>query len=169
WEGWWYEEQEHLRTTGLAGKLLEIVLALRLQSRNFCRRYEHFCLLALLDFLSHHSWDVYADSIHSSKFTSVRFLDMVKILLAFIPTGWGMILICQVLRPFLPTALWRLVVSVARVYEIVFGVIVMAPVAFLSWMPGFQSMQTRILFNEAFSRGLQVFQIITGKRLKLKL
>ncbi|XP_039025026.1 callose synthase 12-like [Hibiscus syriacus] len=29
WEIWWYEEQDHLRTTGLWGKLLEIILDLR--------------------------------------------------------------------------------------------------------------------------------------------
>ncbi|XP_059439363.1 callose synthase 11-like isoform X2 [Corylus avellana] len=29
WETWWYEEQDHLRTTGLWGKLLEIILDLR--------------------------------------------------------------------------------------------------------------------------------------------
>ncbi|MBA0649084.1 hypothetical protein Goklo_016690, partial [Gossypium klotzschianum] len=29
WERWWYEEQDHLRTTGLWGKLLEIILDLR--------------------------------------------------------------------------------------------------------------------------------------------
>ncbi|KAI3710264.1 hypothetical protein L2E82_40042 [Cichorium intybus] len=28
WETWWYEEQDHLRTTGLWGKLLEIILDL---------------------------------------------------------------------------------------------------------------------------------------------
>ncbi|KAJ7948315.1 Callose synthase-like protein [Quillaja saponaria] len=29
WERWWYEEQDHLRTTGLWGKLLEIILDIR--------------------------------------------------------------------------------------------------------------------------------------------
>ncbi|KAM7277486.1 hypothetical protein ACFE04_019352 [Oxalis oulophora] len=86
-------------------------------------------------------------------------------LLAFIPTGWGMVLIAQVLRPFLQgTLIWEAVMSVARMYEILFGVIVMTPLAFLSWLPGVQSMQTRILFNDAFSRGLRIFQIITGKK-----
>jgi callose synthase len=44
------------------------------------------------------------------------------------------------------------------------GLIVMAPVAILSWLPGFQAMQTRVLFNEAFSRGLQISQIFAGKK-----
>ncbi|KAJ1434548.1 Glycosyl transferase, family 48 [Sesbania bispinosa] len=99
------------------------------------------------------------------EFTEFKFMDIFTSLLAFIPTGWGMILIAQVFRPFLQhTIIWIGVVSLARLYDILFGVIVMAPVALLSWLPGFQAMQARILFNEAFSRGLQVFQIVTGKK-----
>ncbi|GMY37364.1 callose synthase 11 [Fagus crenata] len=101
------------------------------------------------------------------KFTPFEFLDFVTSLLAFIPTGWGIILIAQVLRPFLQsTVVWDTVVDLARVYDMLFGVIVMAPVALLSWLPGFQSMQTRILFNEAFSRGLQISRILAGKKSK---
>ena len=82
------------------------------------------------------------------EFTRFTFVDAFTSLLAFIPTGWGFILIAQVLRPFLQkTILWDIVVSVARTYDIMFGVIIMAPVALLSWMPGLQSMQTRILFK----------------------
>nr|GMD93573.1 protein TOPLESS-like isoform X1 [Ipomoea batatas]GME14880.1 protein TOPLESS-like isoform X1 [Ipomoea batatas] len=61
------------------------------------------------------------------------------------------------------SVVWETVVSLARLYDMIFGLIVLAPLAFLSWMPGFQSMQTRILFNEAFSRGLQISRILTAK------
>ncbi|KAF7822986.1 callose synthase 12-like [Senna tora] len=99
------------------------------------------------------------------EFTDFRFMDIFTSLLAFIPTGWGLILIAQVFRPLLQrTIIWKGVIAVARLYDILFGVIVMVPVALLSWLPGFQSMQTRILFNEAFSRGLRIFQIVTGKK-----
>ncbi|KAK7272375.1 hypothetical protein RJT34_28919 [Clitoria ternatea] len=97
------------------------------------------------------------------EFTEFKFMDIFTSLLAFIPTGWGIILIAQVFRPFLQyTMIWNGVVFLARLYDILFGVIVMSPVALLSWLPGFQSMQTRTLFNEAFSRGLRIFKIVTG-------
>ncbi|GLT35126.1 hypothetical protein SLA2020_096050 [Shorea laevis] len=205
WERWWYEEQDHLRTTGIWGKLLEIILDLRF----FLFQYGIVYQLGIAD----HSTNIavyllswiyvlvvlgiyllisYARNKYGARehiyyrlvqflviilailviialleFTAFKFVDLFRSLLAFIPTGWGLLLIAQVFRPFLQSVrLWNLVVSVARLYEIMFGVIVMAPVAFLSWMPGFQSMQTRILFNEAFSRGLRIFQIVTGKKSK---
>ncbi|MFS8024254.1 putative 1,3-beta-glucan synthase [Helianthus anomalus] len=98
-----------------------------------------------------------------------EFLDLFTSLLAFIPTGWGFLLIAQVFRPILKnTWIWGTVVSVARLYAILFGVIIMTAVAFLSWMPGFQSMQTRILFNDASSRGLQIFKILSRNKSKVE-
>ncbi|KAG9130299.1 hypothetical protein Leryth_004210 [Lithospermum erythrorhizon] len=202
WETWWYEEQDHLRTTGLWGKLLEIILDLRF----FFFQYGIVYQLKITD---HHksitvyllSWvamifavalyivlayarDQYAVKQHIYyrlvqllvtvlsvlvillllEFTPFAVVDMFTSLLAFIPTGWGIIQIAQVLRPFLQTTVvWDTIVSLARLYDMLFGLVVMAPLALLSWMPGFQSMQTRILFNDAFSRGLQISRILTGK------
>jgi len=97
--------------------------------------------------------------------TKLKLVDLVTSLLAFVPTGWGLILIAQVLKPFLQSSIvWEMVIAVARLYEVTFGIIVMIPMAILSWLPGFQSMQTRILFNEAFSRGLQISRILAGKK-----
>ncbi|GMI88471.1 enhancer of edr1 3, glucan synthase-like 5, GLUCAN SYNTHASE-LIKE 5, POWDERY MILDEW RESISTANT 4 [Hibiscus trionum] len=201
WERWWYEEQEHLRTTGPWGRRVEILLDLRFFFFQYGMVYhlgiaDHSTSLVVY-FLSWiyifvafgiylvilYAWDKYAAKEHIYfrlvqfivinlglllivgllKFTAFKFSDLLTSLLAFLPTGWGLLLIAQVLRPFLQsTWLWPSVVYAARAYDIMFGVIVMTPVAFLSWMPGFQSMQTRILFNEAFSRGLRIFQIVTG-------
>lgn len=203
WERWWYEEQDHLRTTGLWGKLLEIILDLRFFFFQYGIVYQlgisahsHSIAVYLLSWiyvfvalglylLISYARDKYGAREHIYyrlvqflviilailiiiallEFTNFKFIDLFTSLLAFIPTGWGLLLIAQVFRPFLQaTRFWNPVVSVARLYDIMFGVIVMTPVAFLSWMPGFQSMQTRILFNEAFSRGLRIFQIVTGKK-----
>ncbi|TYI38586.1 hypothetical protein ES332_A02G038900v1 [Gossypium tomentosum] len=202
WERWWNEEQDHLVTTSLWGKLLEIVLNLRLfffqygivyhlgisgQSRSvFVYLWSLIFIFAAFGIYLTMSYvrNNYGAKKHIyvrlaefllmvlgillvialRQFTAFRYVDIFISLLAFIPTGWGLLSIAQVFRPLLRrTRLWDSVVSLARYYEIMFGVIVMGPVAVLSWMPGFQSMQTRILFNEAFSKGLQMFKIITEK------
>ncbi|ONI10429.1 hypothetical protein PRUPE_4G047200 [Prunus persica] len=203
WETWWYEEQDHLRTTGLWGKLLEILLDLRffffqygvVYHLNITRGNTSIAVYLLswiymvvavgIYIVIAYAQDKYAAKEHIYyrlvqllvimvlvlvtvlllEFTHFKFLDIVSSFLAFIPTGWGIILIAQVLKPFLQsTVVWDTVVSLARLYDLLFGVIVLAPVALLSWLPGFQSMQTRILFNEAFSRGLQISRILTGKK-----
>lgn len=203
WETWWYEEQDHLRTTGLWGKTMEIILDLRFFFFQYGIVYRlgiaggntsiavyllswiYMVVAVGIYIIMAYAGDKYAVKEHIYyrlvqllviavtiivivillEFTRFQFLDIVTSLLAFIPTGWGMILIAQVLRPFLQsTVVWDTVVSLARLYDLLFGVIVMAPVALLSWLPGFQSMQTRILFNEAFSRGLQISRIVTGKK-----
>ncbi|ESQ38092.1 hypothetical protein EUTSA_v10029468mg, partial [Eutrema salsugineum] len=203
WFTWWNEEQEHLKTTGVWGKLLEIILDLRF----FFFQYSIVYHLRIADnrtsigvYLV--SWGciigiaaIYITTIYGQKkysvkehikyrviqflvicltvlvvvlmlqFTKLTFVDLLISLLAFIPTGWGLISIAQVLRPFLiSTVVWDTVISVARLYDLCFGLIVMAPVAMFSWLPGFQNMQTRILFNEAFSRGLQISIILAGKK-----
>ncbi|KAL6567407.1 Callose synthase 11 [Orobanche gracilis] len=202
WETWWYEEQDHFRTTGLWGKLLEIILDLRFFFFQYGIVYHlnitggnRSIVVYLLSWIYlivavgiyiviAYARDKYAAKEHIYyrlvqfvvtaltvlvivlllHFTDVSAVDFVKSLLAFVPTGWGIILIAQVLRPFLQSSVvWETVVSLARLYDMIFGLIVMAPLAFLSWMPGFQQMQTRILFNEAFSRGLQISRILTGK------
>ncbi|PON49664.1 Glycosyl transferase [Parasponia andersonii] len=206
WERWWYEEQEHLRTTGLWGKILEVILDLRFFFFQYGIVYQlHIAAGSTSIAIYLLSWiyvlvafgiyvvvayarDKYAAKEHIYyrlvqflviilailviiallKFTTFNFIDIFTSLLAFIPTGWGLLLIAQVFRPvFQATRFWNTVVSVARMYDILFGVIIMVPVALLSWLPGFQSMQTRILFNEAFSRGLRIFQIVTGKKSKV--
>ncbi|XVE51335.1 hypothetical protein DITRI_Ditri02bG0031800 [Diplodiscus trichospermus] len=203
WERWWYEEQDHLRTTGLWGKLLEIILDLRFfffqygvvyqlgiasgrTSRTVYLSSWIFMVVAVgIYIIIAYARDKYEAKKHIYyrvvqlvvtifivllivlllEFTSFKFLDLLTGLVAFIPIGWGLISIAQVLRPCLQsTVVWETAVSLARLYDMLFGVIVIAPVAILSWLPGFQSMQTRILFNEAFSRGLQISRIISGKK-----
>ncbi|GFP98304.1 callose synthase 11 [Phtheirospermum japonicum] len=202
WETWWYEEQDHFRTTGLWGKLLEIILDLRFfffqygivyhlnitgNNRSiavYLLSWIYLIVAVGLYIIMAYARDKYAAREHIYyrlvqflvivltvlvvvlllHFTDVSAVDFIKSLLAFVPTGWGIILIAQVLRPFMQSSVvWETVVSLARMYDMMFGLLVMVPLGFLSWMPGFQQMQTRILFNEAFSRGLQISRILTGK------
>ncbi|KAI9091221.1 hypothetical protein K1719_028285 [Acacia pycnantha] len=176
WERWWYEEQDHLRlgiaagSTSIAVYLLSWIYVFVVfgfyvsvsyaRDKYGAKEHIYYRLVQFLVIIL-----VILGLIALLEFTEFKFVDIFTSMLAFIPTGWGLILIAQVFRPFLQSSIiWSGVVSVARLYDILFGVIVMAPVALLSWLPGFQSMQTRVLFNEAFSRGLRIFQIITGKK-----
>lgn len=203
WEVWWYEEQDHLQTTGLWGKILEILLDLRYFFFQYGVVYQlkiadgsrsiavyllsWICVAVIFGVfvLMSYARDKYSAKQHLHyrlvqcaviilaalvlilffEFTEFQIIDIFTGLLAFIPTGWGLISIAQVIRPFIEsTVVWASVISVARLYEILLGVIVMAPVALLSWLPGFQEMQTRVLFNEGFSRGLQISRILAGKK-----
>ncbi|CAH9116568.1 unnamed protein product [Cuscuta europaea] len=205
WEKWWDEEQDHLRTTGLWGKVLEMILDLRFFFFQYGIVY-HLGIAAGSKSIAVYllSWIyivvavgiytiiAYARDKYSARehiyyrlvqflviilfiilivallqFTDFKFADVFTSLLAFVPTGWGLLSFAQVLRPLLQnTFMWGTVVAVARLYEIMIGVVVLIPVALLSWLPGFQPMQTRILFNDAFSRGLRIFQIVTGVKPK---
>ncbi|KAL0305739.1 UNVERIFIED_CONTAM: Callose synthase 11 [Sesamum radiatum] len=156
WETWWYEEQDHFRTTGLWGKLLEIILDLRffffqygivyhlnIASGNrsivvYLLSWIYLIVAVGIYIVMAYARDKYAANEHIY-YRLVQFL-------------------------VISSVVWETVVSLARLYDMIFGLIVMAPLAFLSWMPGFQQMQTRILFNEAFSRGLQISRILTGKK-----
>ncbi|GLJ16179.1 hypothetical protein SUGI_0270170 [Cryptomeria japonica] len=203
WEVWWNEEQDHLRTTGIWGKALEILLDLRF----FVFQYGIVYQLAIANgsksilvyFLS---WiyvvvalaiylvityaqnkygatkHIYYRMIQAAVVglstlviglllgcTQLEAIDLATSMLALLPTGWGLICIAQVLRPLLlPSLVWDTIITLARFYDLIFAFIVISPVALLSWLPGFQSMQTRILFNEAFSRGLQISRILVGKK-----
>ncbi|CAN4114062.1 unnamed protein product [Withania somnifera] len=91
--------------------------------------------------------------------------DMVVCVLAFLPTGWGILLIAQALKPVVRRAgFWGSVRTLARGYEIVMGLLLFTPVAFLAWFPFVSEFQTRMLFNQAFSRGLQISRILGGQR-----
>jgi callose synthase len=59
---------------------------------------------------------------------------------------------------------WGSVRTLARGYEIVMGLLLFTPVAFLAWFPFVSEFQTRMLFNQAFSRGLQISRILGGQR-----
>ncbi|KAI9398697.1 hypothetical protein POPTR_003G214200v4 [Populus trichocarpa] len=91
--------------------------------------------------------------------------DVIVCILAFMPTGWGMLLIAQACKPVVQRAgFWGSVRTLARGYEIVMGLLLFTPVAFLAWFPFVSEFQTRMLFNQAFSRGLQISRILGGHR-----
>lgn len=91
--------------------------------------------------------------------------DLFAAMLAFMPTGWSLLLIGQALRPlFKKIGFWDSIKELARGYEYIMGTLLFMPIAILSWFPFVSEFQTRLLFNQAFSRGLQISMILAGKR-----
>ncbi|XP_051151939.1 callose synthase 7 isoform X2 [Andrographis paniculata] len=91
--------------------------------------------------------------------------DLFAAILAFMPTGWALILIAQACGPCLRgIGIWDSVMELSRAYEAIMGLIVFTPIVVLSWFPFVSEFQTRLLFNQAFSRGLQISMILAGKK-----
>ncbi|XP_015581453.2 putative callose synthase 8 isoform X1 [Ricinus communis] len=91
--------------------------------------------------------------------------DVIVCCLAFLPTGWGLILIAQAVRPKIEnTGLWDFAQVLAKAYDYGMGVVLFAPIAILAWLPIISAFQTRFLFNEAFNRHLQIQPILAGKK-----
>ncbi|KAH7566057.1 hypothetical protein JRO89_XS08G0076000 [Xanthoceras sorbifolium] len=89
--------------------------------------------------------------------------DIFQALLAFLPTGWAIVQISQACRPLMSgIGMWGSCKALARGYEYLMGFIIFAPVAILAWFPFVSEFQTRLLFNQAFSRGLQIQRILAG-------
>lgn len=59
---------------------------------------------------------------------------------------------------------WDSIMELGRAYECVMGMIIFMPIVTLSWFPFVSEFQTRLLFNQAFSRGLQISMILAGKK-----
>ncbi|GAA0150001.1 hypothetical protein LIER_09035 [Lithospermum erythrorhizon] len=91
--------------------------------------------------------------------------DLFASIIAFMPTGWALLLIAQACRPALKgIGFWDSVMELARAYEAIMGLVIFMPVVVLSWFPFVSEFQTRLLFNQAFSRGLQISMILAGKK-----
>jgi callose synthase len=83
----------------------------------------------------------------------------------FVIVAFLLLQIAQALKPIVRRAgFWGSVKTLARGYEIVMGLLLFTPVAFLAWFPFVSEFQTRMLFNQAFSRGLQISRILGGQR-----
>ncbi|KAL9422973.1 hypothetical protein AB3S75_035121 [Citrus x aurantiifolia] len=91
--------------------------------------------------------------------------DLFATVLAFLPTGWALLLIGQVCRPlFEAIGFWDPIKELAKAYEYIIGFLLFAAIAILSWFPFVSEFQTRLLFNQAFSRGLQISMILSGRK-----
>ena len=49
-------------------------------------------------------------------------------------------------------------------YDAGMGILIFTPVAVLSWFPFVSTFQSRLLYNQAFSRGLEISLILAGNK-----
>nr|QKN22530.1 callose synthase 10 [Urtica dioica subsp. dioica] len=98
-------------------------------------------------------------------FTNLSIPDLFASILGFIPTGWA--IICLGItwkKPLRTLGLWDSVREFGRMYDAGMGMLIFAPIAFLSWFPFISTFQSRLLFNQAFSRGLEISIILAGNK-----
>ncbi|EMS53859.1 Callose synthase 1 [Triticum urartu] len=178
WESWWEIEQEPLRHSGKRGTVLEILLALRFfiyqyglvyhlniaKNRNgvlvYCMSWiVVFVILLVIMGLIY--IPIICIVIILIVIAHLTVQDLFICILAFVPTGWGLLLVAQAIKPVIFRHwIWRLTRITARRYDIVMGLLLFTPVAFLAWFPFVSEFQTRMLFNQAFSRGLQMSRVL---------
>ncbi|KAL4178545.1 hypothetical protein AMTRI_Chr13g115600 [Amborella trichopoda] len=95
----------------------------------------------------------------------LSFTDLFACILAFVPTGWAILCLAITWRRFVKSlGLWDSVREIARLYDAGMGILIFSPIAFLSWFPFISTFQSRLLFNQAFSRGLEISLILAGNR-----
>ncbi|KAL8159934.1 LOW QUALITY PROTEIN: hypothetical protein V2J09_001471 [Rumex salicifolius] len=95
--------------------------------------------------------------------TTLSVPDVFACILAFIPTGWAILCIAAAWKPLVKKiGLWKSIRSLARLYDAGMGMLIFIPIAFLSWFPFVSTFQTRLMFNQAFSRGLEISLILAG-------
>jgi callose synthase len=59
--------------------------------------------------------------------------------------------------------LWGSVIkALSKGYKYLMGIVIFVPVVVLVWFPFVSEFQTRLLFNQAFSQGLQISRILAG-------
>lgn len=98
-------------------------------------------------------------------FSPLSITDVFALALGIVPTGWGLISIAILFQPLVQyIGVWDSVREIARMYDAFMGIIIFIPIALFSWFPFFSTFQTRLVFNQAFSRGLEISLILAGNR-----
>ncbi|KAM4105419.1 hypothetical protein ACJW30_06G231200 [Castanea mollissima] len=90
--------------------------------------------------------------------------DLFAAILAVFPTGWALLLVGQACGPLLKMiGLWDSLMELARAYDYIMGLVIFMPLTIFSWFPFVSEFQTRMFYNQAFSRGVQISMILAGK------
>ncbi|KAF6157565.1 hypothetical protein GIB67_004503 [Kingdonia uniflora] len=183
WESWWDEEQTHIQTW--RGRILETILSLRFFIFQYGVVYKLHLTgkdtsLAIFTFSPKKSTNFelvmrFIQGVTSIAlltalclvvyFTDLSIPDLFASVLAYIPTGWAILCLAITWKKIVKSlGLWDSVREFARLYDAGMGMIIFAPVAILSWFPFISTFQSRLLFNQAFSRGLEISIILAGNK-----
>ncbi|WOL18279.1 callose synthase 10 [Canna indica] len=97
--------------------------------------------------------------------TKLSIPDLFACALAIIPTGWAILSLAVTWKGLVRSlGLWDSVREIARMYDAGMGMVIFVPIALLSWFPFVSTFQSRLLFNQAFSRGLEISLILAGNK-----
>ncbi|CAD6212301.1 unnamed protein product [Miscanthus lutarioriparius] len=97
--------------------------------------------------------------------TSFTVADLFASALAFIATVWCVLCLAITWKRVVKAlGLWDSVREIARMYDAGMGAIIFVPIVFFSWFPFVSTFQSRFLFNQAFSRGLEISLILAGNK-----
>ncbi|MQM12812.1 hypothetical protein Taro_045730 [Colocasia esculenta] len=170
WESWFDEEQMHIQT--LRGRILETILSLRFFIFQYGIVYKlrltgkNTSLALLMRFVQGvTSIGLIVALVLFVALTDLTIPDLFASALAFIATGWAILCLAITWRRFVRSlGLWDSVREIARLYDAGMGMLIFAPIAFLSWFPFVSTFQSRLLFNQAFSRGLEISLILAGNK-----
>ncbi|TVU09023.1 hypothetical protein EJB05_42462 [Eragrostis curvula] len=183
WESWWEEEQAHIKT--LRGRILETILSLRFLIFQYGIVYKlkitaHNTSLALFTATPKKSTalptfirflqgllaiGIIAGIALLIVFTRFTIADLFASALAFIATGWCVLCLAITWKRLVKiVGLWDSVREIARMYDAGMGAVIFVPIVFFSWFPFVSTFQSRILFNQAFSRGLEISLILAGNK-----
>eukprot|EP00899_Mesostigma_viride_P004611 jgi/Mesvir1/14150/Mv21726-RA.2 len=205
WEAWWESQQDHMWFTGLKGRAVEFLIALRWFFFHYGISYSLswnrtqgsirvyiiswiaigviIGVLILNRIMANMMGVRFRPLYRVLKFlffisglgalvallitNQIRWGDIGSVVFSFITTTWGGIQLGIILRPILehvcPPA-WSFTVELARYFDLGMGVALFVPITILAWFPFVSEFQTRALFNQAFSRGLEVSKLLTGRR-----
>ncbi|CAI9757179.1 unnamed protein product [Fraxinus pennsylvanica] len=85
--------------------------------------------------------------------------DIFAAIIAFMPTGWALILHLDCLKK---AKIWDSMMESSRAFGCRMGLLIFIPIVVLSCFLVVSKFQTRLLFNQAFSWGLQISMILAG-------
>uniref|UniRef100_A0A0D3BTE0 Glycosyl transferase 48 domain-containing protein n=1 Tax=Brassica oleracea var. oleracea TaxID=109376 RepID=A0A0D3BTE0_BRAOL len=188
WESWWEKEQGHLRHSGVLGVTIEVILA----SRFFVLQYGIVYQLTAFEenhsiWIYVGSWFVVviimlivkvlgeASPGGTNSHCAFRTTKLVVFLTSVINVigitvvhlaTFGDLFLCMISQACKPLTqrlgLWPLVMKLAWGYDFMMGFILFAVISMMSMFFG-PEIQIRLPFNQAFSRGLMVSHILSGR------